>query len=648
MHPPRPAPVRLILPALLLAAASAGWAKRAPDEVLVRFRPGTGEAAVQRTLHAFGGRQRDAIGRLGIRRVMLPPGLTVDRAIDILARDPAVAVVQPDVLLYPKALPNDPLLAYQWGLENIGAKLAWGMTVAGAQGSDGVIIGYLDSGIAAAHPDLAGKVLPGYDTILDIPNGEPDSGPGNDHGTFGASIAAAATDGGTGMAGVAWKAKLLPVKIYETGSTPVFEFMLMKGITWAVDHGAKVINMSLGSCNYDPVSGTIVCEPGSVLGAEVIEDAWRRGAVLVAAAGNESTTLVSYPAGYPYVLGVAATDPVDAPTVYTNAGSYIDVAAPGGAGSFPCDPTSDVLGATNDDLSACPALGFSPNDHMTGAGTSFSCPHVAGLAAVLFGQDPAPTNDQVAGRIRSTADQPAGATCWNVAYGYGRINMVAALSGTAPATAAALAVTLAAAPADVIAGQAVTIAVTVRNTGTGDAMELTPTIRFTRGDGLLVPVTPPGYVGAVVLAPGQTRVFTWTFSAAGAGAVAFTVRVSAADVLTGGSVSDSRSAGLDVHATHPAESALPMAYPDPVTGDVLKVALPLLADAVAADLRVYHAASHELVYEGRWGPVSRVEAGLTLHGVARWAPGMYLLRVTVTAAGGKTTTYDPVKIMVKR
>jgi subtilisin family serine protease len=204
------------------------------------------------------------------------------------------------------------------------------------------------------------------------------------------------------------------------------EFDIDKGVLWAARHGARVINMSLGSCDPAP---PYTCDPGTTAGAAAMQEAWSLGAVLVAATGNEGTENTSFPAGYPHVLGVGATDRNDHLTFYSNRGPALDVVAPGGVGATSCNDSADLMVAILT-TQVCDNFAF-PAGWGTEAGTSFACPVVAGLAAVLLGADPARTADQIVSVIEQTADPAGGVTGWTPDYGYGRVNMYRALTGQA-------------------------------------------------------------------------------------------------------------------------------------------------------------------------------------------------------------------------
>jgi len=289
--------------------------------------------------------------------------------------------------------------------------------------------------------------------------------------------------------------------------------------------------------------------------------------VLVAAAGNESTTMTSYPAGYPYVLGVSATGPSGTLADYSNRGPQVDVAAPGGGGSYDCHNSVDVIGAT-DPTHACPAWLF--QDLRTMAGTSMSAPHVAGLAAVLFGQNPSRTNDEVIGLIRSTAYQPEGATGWNDSYGYGRIDMNGALTAVAPAPFAGLSVSVAVSPAVPAVGATLTVTSTVHNTGSGDAAEVVPELKVTAGESLVNSVASPA---PAMVTTGGTAVFVWTFSATGAGTVGLTTVARGTDRRTGAVVKASANLGFQIVAAGALRASLSLDPAAPTTGRAFRAVL---------------------------------------------------------------------------
>jgi subtilisin family serine protease len=280
----------------------------------------------------------------------------------------------------PADWPNDQRFGEQWAWRQIGWLTAFkrGMP---SKTDKPVIVAVLDSGVDPGHPDLAGLLLPGVSLVLggnwyEDPNG---------HGTAMASIIAARTNNQTGMAGIAFaNVQILPVKVigeHKWGGD------VARAIYWAADHGARVISMSFSS---EP-------RPGE---QEAIHYAWRKGCVLVAAAGNDGKE-VDYPAAYEEVLGVAGTDKGDHRWLWSSHGSHAQISA----------PAVDVLAAR-------PARGYTHLD-----GTSAATAIVAGAAALLLVYHPQMTNKEVVGRLIGSATPLENAP--------GRINLAAAL-GDAP------------------------------------------------------------------------------------------------------------------------------------------------------------------------------------------------------------------------
>ncbi|MCD9024471.1 S8 family peptidase [Cohnella silvisoli] len=287
-------------------------------------------------------------------------------------------------------VPNDTLYSeYQWNLPEIATENGWNVT----KGSKDVIVAVVDTGVQSDHPDLKGRLVKGTN-IVD-PSSPPDDDVG--HGTHVAGIIAAEVNNNEGVAGMTWFTKIMPVKVLDSsgaGST----YSVAEGIIWATDHGAHIINMSLG--NYAE--------------AEFLHDALKyaydHGVVLVAASGNDNTDRPGYPAAYPEVLAISATDQSEARAEYSNYGDYIDVAAPGT--SIP----STYPGSRYAALS----------------GTSMASPHVAALASLVRAANSKLTNVEIMELLRRTA-RDLGKPGKDNDYGYGQIDVMSALqsaSGT--------------------------------------------------------------------------------------------------------------------------------------------------------------------------------------------------------------------------
>jgi serine protease len=289
----------------------------------------------------------------------------------------------------------DPYRSRQWDLSKMRVASAW-PTSTGA----GVTVAVLDSGVDATHPDLDRQVLTGYDVIAGSDRADSDP---NGHGTHVAGTIAALTGNDTGISAIAPEAKILPVRVVGANGSGYMSDAA-DGILYAADHGAGVINMSLGSTAH-------VMAVSNAIGY-----ARSKGVVVVAAAGNERAkgSPVSYPAADDGVIGVAATDSADHVAAFSNQGSYVDVAAPG-------DSILSTVPADN-------------GLYAFYSGTSMASPHVAASAALIKAAYPALSPDQVQSALEKSAVD-LGTEGKDTDYGYGRIDAAAALVAANPATA---------------------------------------------------------------------------------------------------------------------------------------------------------------------------------------------------------------------
>lgn len=372
----------------------------APGRVLVRFADSP-EIARQTAITHYGLAVVDHIERLDVFVLGVEPGAELS-TVARLSADPRVLYAEPDYLLYASVTPNDTYYAdYQWHLSHIRADTGWDTTT----GSSSVTIAIIDTGVDLTHPDLSSKIVSGYDYV----NNDADPSDDEGHGTHVASIAAAASNNSEGIAGLSWGAKIMPLKVLDSSGSGTLS-NVAQGIQWAADHGAQIINLSLGGSSS---SSTL---------QDAVTYAYNAGALLVAAAGNEyeSGNPTSYPAAYDHVLAVAATTDTDGHASYSNSGSYVDVAAPGGDPSSSYDSTPEhwIIGAY------WRGSGYS---YAWLAGTSQAAPQVAGLAALVLSVNGTLTNDQIESVIRSTAVDVGGAG-WDEFMGDGRIDVAAAVA----------------------------------------------------------------------------------------------------------------------------------------------------------------------------------------------------------------------------
>jgi len=292
-------------------------------------------------------------------------------------------------------IPNDPSFDLQWGMHNvepppavadadIDAPEAWAIHN-GLGGS--VIIAVVDSGITP-HVEFADRLLTGRNTNDPAtPDYTLDDCP---HGTHVAGILAAGGNNGVGLAGVSWGASLMPVRVVD-GCTGT-ESQCAAGIRWAADNGAHICNLSL---QY--YTGTQALR-------NAVNYAYGRGVVLIAAAGNDHGATIAFPASFPNVMAVTASNNRDELAGFSNYGNEADISAPGD------DIWSTWIG----------------NGYMRQDGTSMATPHVSGVAALMKSYVPDLTNSRIRFLLTSTADD-LGPEGWDVEFGHGRVNAYAAL-----------------------------------------------------------------------------------------------------------------------------------------------------------------------------------------------------------------------------
>jgi serine protease len=349
-----------------------------------------------------------------------------DAIIDALAKRSEVEIAEPDATfqldpgeetLTPtpvgpthEGFPNDPLYAKQWHLKQIGMPTAWKL----AQGN-GVIVAVLDTGVGYESwgkfhqlPDLAGLTfVDPYDFVGNTKHADDDHG----HGSHVTGTIAQATNNGVGVAGIALDVKIMPLKVLSaSGSGSITG--IADAIRYAADHGAKVINMSLGGAF-----------PSRVL-KKAVEYAHGKGVVVVCAAGNDGRGKVGYPAAYPGAIAVSATRSDEAITFYSNYGKDIDIAAPGG-------DTTDGRGNRNNPdggvLQNTIEVGNPAKDgYYAFMGTSMASPHVAGVAALVVGEGVTDPN-MVEQILKDTARKPADQKFSADKYGAGIVDAPAAI-----------------------------------------------------------------------------------------------------------------------------------------------------------------------------------------------------------------------------
>ena len=416
-----------------------------PGEVIVKFKPGLpGQLRTQALAGTLEPVRELSLEDTGLYRVAPSLGVqsadlktaTLTLVAQLSARDD-VLYATPNYLLEATAEPNDPLYAQQWHLRAINLPTAWDQTT----GSADVTVAIIDSGVVTTHPDLAGKLLPGYDFVNSTDSGDGDGRDGDptdpkgiSHGTHVAGTVGAATDNGLGVAGVSWGARLLPVRVLGTDDSGDASGTLadaIDGILWSVGESvpgvpsnpnpADVLNLSLG--------GPFLCSDAQPL-QDAFDQANAAGAVVVVAAGNDNDDASNYtPASCGNVIAVGATTIENKRARYSNYGARVDVMAPGGDTSRDLDNDGEPDGVLSTVRPGATSPGLiSPEDgYAYFNGTSMASPHVAGVAALLKGVRPSLSTADVRDILAATATPITDSSC-NSGCGAGLINAAAALA----------------------------------------------------------------------------------------------------------------------------------------------------------------------------------------------------------------------------
>jgi subtilisin family serine protease len=411
------------LPVVSSASAPEGVAV-APgaQRAIVRFAASASATERAAAIARVGATIETELPALGATRIALrlsandPSGDAAGLTVLQLARDAAIVSAQLDARAAVAFTPNDSLFATdpsfgigQWGLRAAHVDQAWDVV----RGSPSVIVAVIDTGVDPNHPDLAGTLLPGV-TFVSSPDPSCPAGATNDdngHGTHVAGLIAANANNGIGIAGAAFGVRVVPVKALDcTGAGLLSD--VAQGVVWATDHGARIINISLGA-DTD---------------LSVLHDAIRyaigHNVLVVAAAGNCGVASVrcpavnapQYPAAYPETLAVAATGTSDQHATFSNIDPYVRISAPGVAiwSTTPTYPTT---------LSrAIPGT----QTYAAFSGTSQASPLVAAVAALVLSQEPGLTVAQLIDRLRGTADD-LGAVGVDQVFGSGRVNALRAV-----------------------------------------------------------------------------------------------------------------------------------------------------------------------------------------------------------------------------
>ncbi len=420
--------------------------------LVVRLRPGTDPQDAQRLHEALGAVLKETHARSGLQQLQLPASVDLSALLAAYRSSPLVLEARLDARAQVFEQPNDPAFPRQWHLHNstggLWAEGAWDIAPAKGQG---VVVAVIDTGVAyESHtssiggffqqsfqraPDLAATT---FVAPYDFANNDTHANDDHGHGSHVAGTIAQSTNNAAGMAGVAYRATIMPLKVLDyAGNGSGAD--LVEAIYYAVDNGADVINMSLGFPGSGaPDASGAVCTEIAGLGA-ALDYAYLQGVVVVAASGNDGAGTVACPAAYPTVISVGALRFDGQVTYYSNRGAALDVSAPGGDPNVDQDGDGSNDGVLQQTFCLDPFTMLLTGDYSAFcdvyySGTSMATPHVAGVAALLLGESPGLSPWAVRWYMETSA-RDRGDAGWDASYGWGAVDAraaVAARTGAPP------------------------------------------------------------------------------------------------------------------------------------------------------------------------------------------------------------------------
>lgn len=359
-----------------------GVVGEAEGYILVKFKRTLSAKEQEKIFSRNNLKEKSEIKAIGVKLVSISADDTLQEAVDkFKAKEKNnLEFAEVDAIVAPSLTPNDLWYPNEGNLPKISAPAAWDTTT----GISSVIMAIVDTGVDGTQPDLTSKLVPGWNIYDNNSNTADVYG----HGTIVAGVAGAISNNGVGVASVCWYCSIMPVRVSATDGSATYS-NIASGITWAADHGARVANVSY-----------IVSDSSTVTSAA--QYMWNHNSVVTSSSGNYST--FDPASDNPYILTVSATDASDLLYSWSNTGNNIDLAAPGWA------YTTYVNGV-----------------YGLAAGTSISSPVVAGTAGLVYSANPSLTAIQVQNILKQSADD-LGASGWDSAFGYGRVNAAKAVS----------------------------------------------------------------------------------------------------------------------------------------------------------------------------------------------------------------------------
>jgi serine protease len=371
------------------------------DELIVKFKPGFAGELTKKIVEAFGlVKVRDSVKANAFS--VFKKGRFAGEIVELMQKllgEAGILNVERNAKAYAFGTPNDPYYSYQWHMTKINTESAWDITT-----GSGVVVAVIDTGVKQSLEDLANtNFVTGYDFV----NSDNDPTDDNGHGSHVAGTIAQSTNNSIGVAGVAYGATIMPIKVLDASGSGSYT-NIVDAIYWATDNGADIINMSLGGAS------------GSTAMEDAVNYAWNNGVVVVCAAGNNNVSSPFYPAAYENCISVSATDYNDNKASYSNYGTTIDIAAPGG-------DDGDNNGDGYDDMVLQNTINSGGTEgYYFMAGTSMASPHVAGVAALVKSVNSSLTNAQIKNILYTTATD-IGTPGKDTYFGYGLLNAYAAV-----------------------------------------------------------------------------------------------------------------------------------------------------------------------------------------------------------------------------
>ncbi|WP_110928368.1 S8 family serine peptidase [Bacillus massiliglaciei] len=355
----------------------------ADSELMVKFRHPISDTRKQSILSSVHAKEIQSIGAINLSLVSISSDKNKNDMINILLSFPEVQRAELNNEVKPSYIPADSGFAKQWYAKKIGMETVWDTS----KGNSSIKIALIDGGVQMSHPELKGSFIKPYNIIT-----KKTTLPSNEHGTHVAGIIAASMNK-SGTAGIVPEVKLMPINVFKDNEADIYT--IIDAIEYASRSGADIINLSLTTEDYNEEFD------------QAIQRAYKKGIIIVAAAGNEHTSKLRYPAAFKNVIGVSATDQKDRAAPFSNYGSYIDLSAPG----------SDIY-------STLPG-----NKYGFMSGTSMAAPMVSGISALILSKDPFLTPNEIL-KILKSSSIDLGPKGWDAHFGAGRLDASKVLAKT--------------------------------------------------------------------------------------------------------------------------------------------------------------------------------------------------------------------------